>query len=139
VKKFKNKGFTIIELLVVIAIIGLLASMVLVAVSTARIKAKEARVKADIQQIRVLAESAASDNNGVYKLLSGDAVYGTNYGTLNSDIMSQNGNTEVTETLPASGGGSYCASTKLSSSGGNYCMDTSGKVTAGTCDLGVCQ
>ncbi|MFH1611838.1 MAG: type II secretion system protein GspG [bacterium] len=48
----QKKAFTLIELLVVIAIIGLLASIVLVSVNSVREKAKYAKAKTDIDQLR---------------------------------------------------------------------------------------
>ena len=59
----KNKGFTLIELLVVIAIIVILASIVLVGIQSATKKAKDARITADISQIRTQAEVFFSTNN----------------------------------------------------------------------------
>lgn len=55
-KKY-NRGFTLIELLVVIAIIGILASIVLVSLNSARNKGKDARVISDVQQLRTAFES----------------------------------------------------------------------------------
>ena len=58
----KQLGFTLIELLVVIAIIGLLASVITVALNGSRAKARDAKVKADIHQI-VQALQLARDAN----------------------------------------------------------------------------
>jgi type II secretion system protein G len=58
----KHSGFTLIELLVVIAIIGLLASVVLVALNATRIKARDTKRKADIAQIQKALELYYDDN-----------------------------------------------------------------------------
>ncbi len=57
----QSKGFTLIELLVVIAIIGILSSIVLASLNTARSKGQDAAVKANLSGIRVDAEITYDD------------------------------------------------------------------------------
>jgi len=54
--KNSRKGFTLIELLVVIAIIGILSSVVLASLSTARMKSRDAKRVSDIGQIQLALE-----------------------------------------------------------------------------------
>jgi len=59
-----NAGFTLIELLVVIAIIGILSSVVLVSLNSARDKAKNARVMHALDQLRTQMEIYQIDHDG---------------------------------------------------------------------------
>ena len=60
-----KRGFTLIELLVVIAIIGILSSVVLASLNSAREKGRDARRVSDIKQIQ-LALELYFDSNSSY-------------------------------------------------------------------------
>ncbi|MDQ5948897.1 MAG: type pilus assembly protein PilA [Patescibacteria group bacterium] len=67
-----NKGFTLIELLVVIAIIGLLSSVVLASLNTARGKGANAAVKSNLNNMRAQAEVIYDNANGSYSGVCAD-------------------------------------------------------------------
>lgn len=60
----RQTGFTLIELLVVIAIIGLLASVVLLSLNSAREKSRNAKRLADVRQIASALELYFNDCGG---------------------------------------------------------------------------
>jgi prepilin-type N-terminal cleavage/methylation domain-containing protein len=71
----KAKGFTLIELLVVIAIIGILSSVVLASLNSARGKGEAARTKAQLSQVRVEGELTYDDNTpGSYAGVCADII-----------------------------------------------------------------
>lgn len=65
VSRSGRKGFTLIELLVVIAIIGILSSVVLASLNSARTKARDTRRIADLKQLQIAME-LYFDANGSY-------------------------------------------------------------------------
>ena len=122
----KQKGFTLIELLVVIAIIGILSSIVLASLNSARNKGKDASATASMSSIRSSAEiyyngtggnsyGAAGDETGVcadadvLKLLTAATAQA---GTSDCDV--------------ATAGAAYAASLDLLESGQHFCVDSTG-------------
>lgn len=61
--KNNKPGFTLIELLVVIAIIGLLSTLSIVALNSARAKSRDARRISDIKQIQTALELSYNEKN----------------------------------------------------------------------------
>ena len=59
----KNKGFTLIELLVVIAIIGILSSVVLASLNSARQKGQDAAIKQNLNNMRAQTEMYFDNND----------------------------------------------------------------------------
>jgi prepilin-type N-terminal cleavage/methylation domain-containing protein len=91
----KEKGFTLIELLVVVAIIGILATVVLSSLSSAKVRAQDAQRKSDLNQIRTAITSYAIDNNLPFNLENSGCGSGGNargwydqdYGATNGSIQ----------------------------------------------------
>jgi len=65
-RRRNQKGFTLVELLVVIAIIGVLATLVLLQLGTARARARDTKRITDVNQIRTAVEQYFEDNGGKY-------------------------------------------------------------------------
>jgi prepilin-type N-terminal cleavage/methylation domain-containing protein len=85
-KNHMKKGFTLIELLVVIAIIGILSSVVLASLNTARAKGADAAIKSNLANARAQAELFYNDNTNSYFDVCGVASAGTTK-SINSSLV----------------------------------------------------
>src|SRR3990167_1101421 len=108
----RQKGFTLIELLVVIAIIGILSSVVLASLNTARAKGADAAVKANLSNIRAQAE-ILYDTNGCYSnnsTCTGLAITGTACSAADSIFANANVTQQLNAAEAAGGGTAVCNS-----------------------------
>jgi len=107
-KKF-NRGFTLIELLVVIAIIGILSSVVLASLNTARAKGANAAIKSNLNNTRAQAELAYDTAGGTYAGICADA-----------NIV------KALAAAASAGGGSVLATNAANTAGNTTCDNAAG-------------
>ena len=124
-----KRGFTLIELLVVIAIIGILSSVVLASLNTARDKGADAAAKSNLNGARAQAE-LYYDNKGYTYAPTSPAG---NLCTATDGIAKQiaAATSSVSDTSPIAtvcfaSSTAWGAQVKLKESGKFYCVDSTG-------------
>ena len=136
--KQKN-AFTLIELLVVIAIIGILASILIVSLSSARNDAKDKRILVQLSEIRSIAEIINNESAGSYVgLCDGGTLnqnhpnYGDKIGVIESSIDELNGGANDAPVCFESPS-SYCVSL-INASGKIVCIKNVGQIGRQACE-----
>ena len=112
-----SKGFTLIELLVVIAIIGMLSSVVLVSLNSARGKGADVAIKANLSGVRTQAE-VYYDTNGSYGTAVTLGACPTTASTLFGDDVIEN---QIAQAKTINGGG-YTACASIAGASGSWAV-----------------
>ncbi len=132
-----TRGFTLIELLVVIAIIGILASVVLASLNSARDKGTNASYKSTLNNMRAQAE-LYYDSNGTTRGYTGvctavDTDNGTGYSATTMDDTIASALSNANSASCGSTATSYVMAVNMVNDGGNvYCVDSTGVSRTGT-------
>ena len=122
IKNIQKRGFTLIELLVVIAIIGILASVVLASLNSARDKGEDAAIKSNLNNARAQA-ALFYDDNGDY-----DGVCDAGAGDISAMIPDGGSCRDAADYWIA-----YAP--LISATTSSYCVDSEGNAVTTAADL----